>query len=93
MSWSVSASGKPGEVASSIDKQLLDGPLADKPAGLSDDGERETVRNVSETITQCLGTFDPEKPVSVSAYGHMGWTDWEMKAGANQSVNLSIQPA
>ena len=69
MSWSVSASGKPQDVMGEIHRQLWAGPLADKPAGLSDDGERETVRQVSGTINQCLETFDPERNVLVSANG------------------------
>jgi len=92
MSWSVSSSGLPGAVIEDIHKQLWAGPLADKPAGLSDDGERETVEHISETINQCLEAFDPERSVSVSANGHIGFTDWDKKTGANQSVNLSIQP-
>lgn len=91
MSWSVNASGKPSEVKAELDRQFSH-PLQVAPAGLSDDGERETVRRISETITQCLETFDPERSVSVSAYGHMGFSDWDTKAGANQEVTLSIKP-
>jgi hypothetical protein len=91
MSWSVNATGKPAEVKAELDRQFL-GCLAPKPAGLSDDGERETVRRIAETITQCLETFDPEKAVSVSANGHMGYQDWDKKAGAYQNVSLTIKP-
>ena len=90
MSWSVSASGKPEDVKAELSRQFT-APLADKPAGLTDDGERETVRRISETITQCLETFDPEKTVTVSAYGHMGWENYDTKSGASQNVNLSIK--
>ncbi len=92
MSWSVSASGKIADVKVELERQFL-WPLADKPAGLSDEGERETVRRVRDTITQCLETFDPERPVSVSANGHMGFENWDTKAGAYQNVSVSIQPA
>lgn len=49
MSWSVSASGKPSEVRGQLSEQFK-GPLAEKPAGLSDDGERETVQKVHELL-------------------------------------------
>lgn len=89
MSWSVSASGKPAEVRGRLSEQFK-GPLAEKPAGLSDDGERETVQRVQETIEQVLTTFDPEKNVSVNAYGHMGFSNYSTKEGAYQSVSVSI---
>ena len=91
MSWSVNASGKPSDVKAELDTQFAH-PLADAPAGLSDEGERETVRRIRETITQCLETFDPEKAVAVSAYGHMGFASWDTKAGAYQEVSLTIRP-
>ena len=91
MSWSVSASGTIADVVAELERQFAY-PLADPPAGLADEGERETVRKISETITQCLGTFDPERRVKVSANGHIGFENWDTKAGANQTVNLSIQP-
>jgi hypothetical protein len=91
MSWSVSASGTPAEVRGRLSEQFK-GPLAEKPAGLNDDGERETVRLIAETIEQCLGTFDPQKTVSVSASGHMGSEGYTTKAGAYQNVSLSITP-
>lgn len=89
MSWSVSATGKPADVKAEIDKQFSY-PLAERPAGLDDEGERETVRKVAETIAQCLGTFDPEKTVAVAAFGHMGYADWTAKTGKYQEVNLKI---
>ncbi len=91
MSWSVNATGTPAEVRGQLSEQFK-GPLAEKPAGLSDDGERETVQRVQETIEQVLATFDPANKVTVSANGHMGFSSWETKAGAYQSVNLTITP-
>jgi hypothetical protein len=91
MSWSVSTTGKPGDVKTELARQFAF-PLADPPAGLADDGERETVKRISETIAQCLDTFDQEKTVTVSANGHMGFANWDTKAGAYQQVSISIQP-
>ena len=91
MSWGVSASGKPEEVKAELERQFAY-PLADGSAGLADAGEKETVRRIAETIAQCLGTFDPEKTVMVGANGHMGFKNWDTKAGAYQSVGLSITP-
>ncbi len=91
MSWSVSGVGKPADVIKDLAKQF-DGPLAPKPAGLADDGERETVARIRDTISQCLETFDPEKIVGVTANGYMGFANWDTKAGAYQTVAISIQP-
>lgn len=91
MSWSVSATGTPAEVRGRLNEQFK-GPLAEKPAGLNDDGERRTVEMLRDSIDQCLATFDPAGSVAVSAYGHMGFSDWDTKAGANQSVSVSINP-
>ena len=91
MSWSVSASGTPAEVRGQLSEQFK-GPLAEKPAGLNDDGERETVRLIAETIEQCLGTFAPEKSVSVSASGHIAFANYDTKAGAYQTVSISVNP-
>ena len=91
MSWSVHAQGKPSEVIAALADQFKY-PLADAPQGLADEGEKETVRLVSETITQCLGTFDPDKTVNVNANGHMGFAAWDKKTGANQTVSVSIVP-
>ena len=92
MSWSVNASGTPSEVRGTLSEQFK-APLADKPAGLSNDGERQSVQLVHELIEQVLSTFDPEIKVGVSASGHMGFGNWETKAGAYQYVNLSISGA
>jgi hypothetical protein len=89
MSWSVNATGTPAEVRGQISEQFK-GPLAEKPAGLADDGERETVKRVHETIEQVLSTYGADNKVSVSASGHMGFTDCNTKAGAYQNVNLTI---
>jgi hypothetical protein len=91
MSWSVSASGTPSEVRGHLSVQFKVW-LADKPAGLHDDGERETVQRIAETIEQCLGTFGPENQVSISANGHMGFADWDKKTGGYQTVNITITP-
>lgn len=92
MSWSVSAKGTVADVEADLDRQFSY-PLAEPPAGLSDEGERETVRRFRETIAQCLETFDPKKLVSVSANGHMSFDNWDTKTGASQTVNVSIQPS
>jgi hypothetical protein len=89
MSWSVSAQGKPAEVAESLDKQFAY-PLADGSSGLADEGEKKTVRLVSEMISQCLDTVGPERTVTVSAYGHMGFSNWDTKENPGQNVIISI---
>ncbi len=91
LSWSVNATGTIAEVKARLEAGF-GAPLAGKPAGLSDDGERETVRRVRDTIFQCLETFAPEKTVEVSAYGHMGFANWDTREGAYQEVTLSIKP-
>ena len=89
MSWSVSSSGTPEAVTAGLADQFKY-PL-DPDAGLPDAGEKETVRLVKALIEQCLGTFDPAKEVRVSAFGHMGYADWENKTGGFQNVTLTIQ--
>jgi hypothetical protein len=91
MSWSVSATGTPAEVRGQLSEQFK-APLREKPSGLSDDGERETVQRIHETIEQILATFGPENKVSVSANGHAGFADWDKKTGGYQSVNLAVTP-
>jgi len=90
MSWSVSATGKIEEVRENLKKQFAY-PLAEAPAGLADEGEKETVRKVADLIDQCLGTFDPERKVIVSAFGSMGFSNWDTRAGAYQNVTVYIQ--
>jgi hypothetical protein len=85
MSWSLSASGPAKDVAPQIEKQI-------SAISLSDAGEMETVKNVGALLTQTLGTYDPDKPVKVSANGHMGFADWATKAGPHQHVALTIEP-
>lgn len=92
MSWSVSATGKPVEVQREIGRQMMLGPLAEPPAGLADEGERETVRLVSFLVYQCLGTFDPEGVVTVEANGHMAFSNWDSRIGARQTVSIAITP-
>lgn len=89
MSWSVNASGKIEDVVEELAKQFSM-PLAEPPAGLSNEGERETVKLVSDVVEQCLGTFAADRLVKVSANGHLGYNDWEKKDGAYQEVNVSI---
>jgi len=89
MSWSVSASGTIPEVRGKLSEQF-NMPLADKPAGLADDEERETVRRTHELIEQILATYDQGKKVSISACGSMGFANWDLKSGAYQNVNLSV---
>lgn len=92
MSWSVSAIGKVVDVQKELKRQFAYplGCFGEGNTGLADDGEKETVRQVAAMIEQCLGTFDPEKSVSVSAYGHMGFSHWNTKTGAFQNVNVAI---
>jgi len=91
MSWSVSASGTPAEARGQLSEQFKY-PLAEKPSGLFDDGERETVKQISNFLEQVLATFDPLKKVSISACGHMGFEDWDAKTGAYQSISLNVNP-
>jgi len=91
MSWSVSTKGTIAEVKTELDRQFQY-PLADKPQGLEDEGERETVRQVRGMISQCLDTFGPDKVVIVTAHGHIGFDKWDTKEGPAQTVNVSIQP-
>lgn len=91
MSWGVNVNGTIVDVRSQL-SELFKAPLAEKPAGLLDDGERKTVLLVQEMIDQCLSTFGSERTVAVSAYGHMGFGDWAAKEGAYQEVTISIKP-
>jgi len=96
--WNVNVAGSIPDVRVKLDKAFRGpasadgpaGPLAARPAGLTNDGERETVRLVAGVIDQCLATFDPALPVVVEANGSLGRN---VKGGAFQQVNLSIQPA
>jgi hypothetical protein len=91
MSWSVSAQGKPPEVRGQLSEQFK-GPLAEKPSGLTDDGERKTVQQVADLLEQISTTFDPEGQLTVSASGHMGFSDWDKKTGGYQSVTIAVSP-
>lgn len=91
MSWSVNAGGKPSEVRGQLAEQFK-GPLAEKPAGLSDDGERQTVKQVADLLDQVSTTFDPEGQLSISANGHIAFADWDKKTGGYQSVNITVRP-
>ena len=89
MSWSVNASGKVEDVVEDLAKQFSM-PLAEPPAGLSNEDERETVKLVSDVVEQCLGTFAADRLVKVSANGHMGYNDWDRRDGAYQEVRVEI---
>ncbi len=91
MSWSASATGTPSEVQAELDRQLA-WTLAEGTAGLTDAGEKETVRLTAVLIHQCLETFAPDTQVIVTASGHMGFQNWDTKAGAYQNMSLSIKP-
>jgi hypothetical protein len=85
MSWSVAATGRTKDVAPEIVNQI-------SKINLTDQGEMETVKNAGLLIAQTLGTFDPEKPVKVTASGSMGFADWTNKSGPYQHVTLTIEP-
>jgi hypothetical protein len=91
MSWSVSGTGTPAEVRGQLSEQFKY-PLAEGTAGLADAGEKQTVQQVFDLCEQILSTFDPEKQVTISAAGHMGFSDWDTKAGAYQQVNIAVTP-
>ena len=91
MSWSTSASGTAVEVQTALESNLQ--CALDPVAGLLYAGERETVHRVKETIFQVLRTYDPKRLIAVSAYGHMGFTDWTTKSGAYQQVSITINDA
>lgn len=89
MSWSVNASGTPAEVRGQLSEQFKH-PLSE--AGLSDGGERQTVQQIADLCEQILSTFDPINQLSISAHGHMGFSDWGTKEGCYQSVNITVTP-
>ena len=91
MSWSVNASGRIADVRGKLSEPFT-GPLAEKPAGLADDGERKTVEMIRDSVDQCLSTFGADKNVNVSAFGHMGFANYETKEGGYQEVTVSIKP-
>lgn len=91
MSWSVNAEGTIADVRGRLSEQFK-GPLAEKPAGLDNDGERKTVEMVRDLTDQCLSTFGADKTARVSAFGHMGFANYEMKDGGYQDVTISIKP-
>jgi hypothetical protein len=83
MSWSVNGTGPVQAVAAQIEKQI-------SSIALSDVGEMETVKLVGGLLKQALGTFDPEKIVSVQAAGSMGYKDWVTKSGAYQQFDIKV---
>ena len=91
MSWSVNASGKVEDVVEDLAKQFSM-PLAEPPAGLADEGERETVKLVSDVVEQCLGTFAADRLVKVSANGHTidcTPADWGPHVSTRRLADLS----
>jgi hypothetical protein len=91
MSWGVSGTGTPSEVRGQLSEQFKY-PLAEGSTGLADAGEKQTVQRVFDLCEQILSTFDPSKEVSIVANGHMGFSDWDTKAGAYQQVNIAVTP-
>jgi hypothetical protein len=91
MSWSVNVKGVVSDVKIELVKEFVY-PLAAPPGGLTDDGERETVRLISEMLQQALNTFDEGRQVQVVASGHFGCDNYETKAGAFQSFSISVNP-
>ena len=85
MSWNVSASGPSAKAAVQLEQQF-------SKITMNDAGEQETVQNTRLLVAQTLSTFDPDKPVSVTASGSMGFADWGAKTGPYQSVDLKIAP-
>ena len=86
MSWSVSARGELADVKNELKRQFAY-PLA---AGLKNEGEKETVRRISETIYQCLETFSTEATVTVNAFGHATQHAADPKAIIRQELTLTI---
>jgi hypothetical protein len=84
MSWSVGHTGTSAEVRGKLSEQFKY-PLAEKPKGLSDDGERKTVPLVHELLEQILTTVPSGHKVNVTAYGHMASSE-------GQQVNLTVTP-
>ena len=91
MSWSVSGSGTPAEIHGQLSEQFKY-PLAEAPAGLSDEGEKKTVQLVADLCEQILETYDETGELTINAAGHMGFYDWGKKTGAYQSVTLTVTP-
>lgn len=86
MSWNISTKGTTTDVRHELDRQF-GYLLGCEPHVLKDKGERETVHHVRQTLAHILGTFGPEKTVSVSANGHSTFVQYE----PIQTVNISIQ--
>ncbi len=85
MSWSISSTGKAAAVAAQIATQVAS-------IKLTDAGEMQTVGHVGALLAQSLGTFDPERLVSVSANGLMSFADWATKVGPYQQFNIKVEP-
>jgi nucleoid DNA-binding protein len=91
MSWSVNAKGRVSEVKVELLKEFIY-PLAAPPGGLTDEGERETVKLISEMLQQCLNSMDEGRQVQIIASGHFSCDNQETRAGAYQSIEIKINP-
>ena len=85
MSWSVSACGPAAKAAEQLEQQFT-------KINCTDPGEQETVKGTRAVVAQTLATIDPDKVVSVTASGSMGYADYGTKAKPYQSVDLEIAP-
>ncbi len=85
MSWSVAACGPAAKVAEQLDTQF------GRISGY-DSGEMETIKNTRGVVAKTLATFDPERPVRVTASGSMGYKDYTAKTSPYQSLDLKIEP-
>lgn len=85
MSWSVSSCGPAAKVVEQLEQQF-------NSIKMPDQGEQDTVDAVHIVVARTLRTFDPEKPVRVSASGSMGFKEWDKKTSPYQSVDLKIEP-
>ena len=90
MSWSVSACGPAAKAAEQLEQQFT-------KINCTDPGEQETVQKVRALVSQTLATIDPEKLVTVTGSGSMGYKEWSSQStrphvGRFQTVDLKISP-
>jgi hypothetical protein len=91
MSWSVDVVGVVSDVKVELTKEFVY-LLAAPPGGLADDGERETVKLISEMLQQALNTFDDGRRVQVVALGHYSCGNPQTKTGTYQSFSIIVNP-